>query len=54
MIRGKRPGADLRRNYNKSLWISVGGSALLNGLLIFFYPSLEDIFLVLPIHRCIL
>ena len=39
MIRGKRPDADLRRNYNKSLWISVGGSTLLNGLLIFFYPT---------------
>ena len=39
MIRGKRPGADLRRNYKKSLWLSMGGSVLLNGLLVFFYPT---------------
>jgi protein TonB len=48
MIRGKQPEADLRRGYNKTLWISVGSSALLNAVLILFYPTLEPDALTQP------
>ncbi len=41
MIRGKRPEADLRQGYNKALWVSVGSSALINAVLILFFPTFE-------------
>lgn len=41
MIRGKQPQADLKRTYNKVLWICMGISALLQAALFAFFPTLE-------------
>ena len=42
MIRGKKPEADLRRQYDKVLRLSLLASVVLNGLVILLYPTREE------------